>query len=37
MYKIISTGFIKILRYKIHENLSNDSKAVPCGQTDGQT
>jgi hypothetical protein len=31
------TDFRKIIKYKLHENLSTGSGVVPCGQTDGRT
>jgi len=33
---VFFTDFQKILNIKFHENASNGSRVVPCGQTDGQ-
>jgi hypothetical protein len=32
-----ATIFFKILNIKLHEDLSNGSRVVPCGRTDGRT
>ena len=34
---IFSTDFLKILKYKFHENPSTGGPVIPCGKTDGRT